>query len=92
VVVDSDIPPLAKIGVARDILVAVDQGSREVSVPDVADVVDQDDGEYRELASELQKQLDRAVTNAFSRSFLVAAMLALLALAPILVGRRDVSV
>jgi hypothetical protein len=40
----------------------------------------------------LQDQLDRAVTNAFSRSFLAAALLGLLALIPILVGRRDVSV
>ena len=56
-------------------------------------VVDhEDDPEYVELGSELQDQLDRAVTNAFSRSFLAAAILGLLALIPILVGRRDVSV
>jgi hypothetical protein len=38
----------------------------------------------------LQEQLDRAVTNAFSRSFLAAALLGLLALVPILLGRREV--
>jgi MFS family permease len=93
VVLESDIPPLAKIGVARDILVAVNQAQEDVTVPDVADAIDhQDEDEYRGLASELQKQLNRAVTNAFSRSFLVAAALGLLALAPILVGRRDVTV
>ena len=43
------------------------------------------------LGVELQDQLDRAVTNAFSRSFLVAALLGLLALVPILLGRRDVN-
>ena len=93
VVLDSDIPPLAKIGVARDILVAVDQAQEDVTVPDVSEAIDnQDDADYRELASELQQQLNRAVTNAFSRSFLVAAALGLLALVPILVGRRDVTV
>ena len=37
-------------------------------------------------------QLDRAVTQAFSRSFLAAALLSLTALVPILLRRRDVSV
>ena len=92
VVLDSDIPPLEKIGVARDILVAVDEAQEDVTVPDVTEVVDEDDSAFRELASELQEQLDSAVTNAFSRSFLVAAALGLLALIPILVGRREVSV
>jgi MFS family permease len=92
VVLDSEIPPLQKIGVARDILVAVDRAQEEVTVPDVTEVVDDDDDAHRELASDLQKQLNRAVTNAFSRSFLVAAALGLLALVPIVVGRRDVTV
>jgi predicted MFS family arabinose efflux permease len=92
VVLDSDIPPLAKLGVARDILVAVDEAAQDVTVPDVTKVIDEDDDDYRELASELQTQLDRAVTNAFSRSFLVAAGLGLLALVPIGLARRDVSV
>jgi predicted MFS family arabinose efflux permease len=92
VVLDSEINPLQKIGVARDILVAVDQAQEDVTVPDVSEAIDhEDDSAYRELASELQKQLDRAVTNAFSRSFLVAAVLGLLALVPIVVGRRDVT-
>ena len=39
----------------------------------------------------LQDQLDRAATNAFSRSFLAAALLGLAALVPILLDRRDVS-
>jgi MFS family permease len=93
VVLESEIPPLQKIGVVRDILVAVDKAQEDVTVPDVSDSIDhQDDTAYRDLASDLQKQLNRAVTNAFSRSFLVAAALGLLALAPILVGRRDVTV
>jgi MFS family permease len=93
VVLDSRIPPLAKLGVARDVLVAVDEAKDEARIPDVEALVDnRDDPAYVDLGSELQDQLDRAVTNAFSRSFLVAALLGLLALVPILLGRRDVSV
>jgi MFS family permease len=92
VVLDSHISPLDKIGVARDVLVAVDEAREETRVPDVEDVVDhRDDSDYRELASDLQDQLDRAVTNAFSRSFLAAALLGLLALVPILLDRREAS-
>jgi len=93
VVLDSRIPPLRKLSVARDVLVAVDAAKEEARIPDVRDVVDhEDDPDYVELGSDLQDQLDRAVTNAFSRSFLAAAILGLLALIPILIGRRDVSV
>ena len=93
VVLDSRIPPLRKLSVARDVLVAVDAAKEEARIPDVRDVVDnEDDPDYVELGSDLQDQLDRAVTNAFSRSFLAAAALGLLALIPILIGRRDVSV
>jgi MFS family permease len=93
VVLDSRIPPLRKPGVARDVLVAVDAAKEEARIPDVKTVVDhEDDPDYVELGSDLQDQLDRAVTNAFSRSFLAAAILGLLALIPILIGRRDVSV
>jgi MFS family permease len=93
VVLDSRIPPLRKLSVARDVLVAVDDAKDEARIPDVRAVVDhEDDPDYVELGDDLQDQLDRAVTNAFSRSFLAAAILGLLALIPILVGRRDVSV
>lgn len=93
-VLDSSIPPLQKIGVARDILVAVDEGEAEARVPDVGEVVRsrRDDPEYEKLAATLQGELDRAATNATSRSFLAAALLGLLALVPILLDRRDVSV
>ena len=92
-VLDSRIPPLERIGVARDVLVAVDEARAEGRVADVKEVVDhRDDPAYADLGSALQDQLDRAVTNAFSRSFLVAALLGLLALVPIVLGRRDVSV
>ena len=92
-VLDSRIPPLQKLGVARRVLVAVDEAKEEARIPAVDEVVgDRDDPAYDQLVSTLQDQLDRAVTNAFSRSFLAAAGLALLALIPILLGRRDLSV
>ncbi|HEU6444797.1 MAG TPA: MFS transporter [Gaiellaceae bacterium] len=93
-VLDSRIPPLEKIGVAREVLVAVDEAEAEARVPDVGEIVrERGDGEeYTDLAGSLQDQLDRAATNAFSRSFLAAALLGLAALVPILVDRREVSV
>jgi MFS family permease len=93
VVLDSRIPPLDKIGVARDILVAVDEAEEDATIPAVSEIVDEDDDPaYADLVAALQEQLDRAVTNSFSRSFLAAAVLALLALVPLALGRRDVSV
>jgi MFS family permease len=92
VVLDSRIPPLDKIGVARDVLVAVDDAESEARIPDVEEVVSKhDDPAYADLAAKLQDQLDRAVTNAFSHSFLVGAVLALLALVPVLLSRREAS-
>ena len=93
-VLDSRIPPLEKIGVAREILAAVDDAEAEARVPfDVGQIVTErgDEPAYTDLAGSLQDQLDRAATNAFSRSFLAAALLALAALVPILLDRRDVS-
>jgi MFS family permease len=92
-VLDSRIAPLQKVGVARKILVAVDDAKAEARIPDIHQVVDnEDDPAYIDLASSLQDQLDRAVTNACSRAFLVAALLGLAALVPILFSRREVGV
>jgi hypothetical protein len=92
-VLDSRISPLDKIGVARDVLLAVDKAKADARIPDVKEVVDhRDDSAYADLGNALQDQLDRAVTNAFSRSFLVSALLALIALVPIILGRREVGV
>jgi MFS family permease len=92
-VLDSRIPPLDKIGVARDILVAVDEAKDEARIPDVKEVVGKrDDPAYGDLASALQDQLDRAVTNSFSRAFLAAAVLGLAALVPIVLARRGMRV
>jgi len=92
-VLDSRISPLDKIGVARDVLVAVNKATAEGRIPDVKAVVGhRDDSAYAALGNALQDQLDRAVTNAFSRSFLVSALLGLLALIPIVLGRKEVGV
>jgi MFS family permease len=92
-VLDSRISPLDKIGVARDVLVAVDRATAEGRIPDVRAVVGhRDESAYADLGNALQDQLDRAVTNALSRSFLVSSLLGLLALIPIVLGRREVGV
>ena len=92
-VLDSRVPPIDKLGIARDVLVAVDRAEAEARVPDVGEIVRErgDDSAHDDLAESLQEQLDRAATNAFSRSFLAAALLGLAALVPIVLSRRDVS-
>jgi MFS family permease len=89
-VLDSTIPPLDKLRVAQDVLAEVQQsGARQL--PDMGAVFASrpDTDEYRSLLGTLRDELDRAVTNAFSRPFLLATVLALGALVPVAaVGRR----
>ncbi len=91
-VLDSSIPSLEKLAVAQDVLAIVRAADREV--PDVRQAFADrpDDAEYRTLEERLVSELDRAVTAAFSRPFLLAALLALAALVPIVVSRKQVSV
>jgi hypothetical protein len=79
-VLDSKIPPLDKLRVAQDVLVQVDEAEGEL--PDVAAAFEDrpDTDEYRSLLAALEEQLDRAVTDAFSGPFALAAVLALAAL------------
>jgi predicted MFS family arabinose efflux permease len=89
-VLDSRIPPLDKLRVAQDVLVEVERaGGGEV--PDVAAAFEErpDTEEYRSLLADLEEQLDRAVTDAFSNPFFLAAALALAALVPLWLGRRE---
>jgi MFS family permease len=88
-VLDSRIPPLDKLRLAQDVLDQVD--SAENGLPDVAAAFADrpDTREYRSLEAALQDQLDRAVTDAFSRPFLLAALLAAAALAPLAVRRGE---
>jgi MFS family permease len=90
VVLDSAIPPLEKLGVAQDVLAAVDAaGSKQRPDLDAALADRPDTDEYRALLSGLRDELDSAVTNAFSGPFLAAALLALLALVPVALGRGE---
>ena len=91
-VIDSSIPPLEKLGLAQDVLAVVHASNREV--PDVREAFagKPDDSAYRMLESTLVSELDRAVTAAFARPFLLAAVLALAALIPIGLSRGKVSV
>ena len=91
-VLDSRIPPLEKLAVAQDVLAVVRGADREVPDVRVAFADRPDEPEYRTLEEELVSELDRAVTAAFSRPFLLAALLALAALVPIALSRRQVSV
>ena len=85
VVLDSRIPPLDKLGVAQDVLDEVARAEEAGELPRVDRAFEDrpDDDEWRALAGALQEQLDRAVTNAFSGPFLLAAALALAALVPV---------
>ncbi|MGE5691788.1 MAG: MFS transporter, partial [Pseudomonadota bacterium] len=66
-VLDSRLPPLDKLGVAQDVLVQVESADGEV--PDVAAAFEDqpDTPAYRSLLTTLEDELDRAVTDAFSR-------------------------
>ena len=66
VVLDSEIPPLDKLGVAQDVLAEVDRANDLGKLPDVERALADrpDDDQWRSLVSSLQDQLDRAVTSA----------------------------
>ena len=90
VVLDSEIPPLEKLGVAQDVLAEVDRSNDAGELPDIDRALADrpDDDEWRRLVGALQDELDRAVTSAFSGPFLLAAALSLCALVPLAFVRR----
>jgi predicted MFS family arabinose efflux permease len=90
IVLDSDIPPLDKLGVAQDVLEEVDRANGVGELPDVERAFEDrpDDDEWSALLSGLQDQLDRAVASAFSGPFLLAALITLATLVPVLLMRR----
>jgi MFS family permease len=90
-VLDSRIPPLDKLHVAQDVLDEVDKAEERGELPDVSTALADrpDDNEYQTLIAELQDQLDRAVTDAFSTPFLLAAVIALAALVPVGLSRGE---
>ena len=91
-VLESEIAPGEKIEVAQDVLVQVRRADGEL--PDVAAAFEgrPHEGPYAVLEQRLIDELERAVTAAFSRPFLLAALLALAALVPIAVARGRASV
>jgi predicted MFS family arabinose efflux permease len=91
-VLDSSIAPTEKIGLAQDVLAEV--SAAEGELPDIAVAFDDrpDTPEYRALEHGLIDELERGITTAFSRPFLLAALLALGALVPLAVGRGRVEV
>lgn len=88
-ILDSTIPPTDKLRVAQDMLAEVHQAVGEV--PDVPAVFEDrpDTPAYRSLLASLENQLDRAVTDAFSGSFFLCSLLALFALLPLALWRRE---
>jgi MFS family permease len=92
VILDSPINPLLKLDLAKKISEHLE--GEDGKVPNLGNVFDplpDDEGERTEivqLRGELQDQLDRGATHAFSPSFGIAALIGLLALIPIGLARR----
>jgi MFS family permease len=92
VILDSSINPLVKLDVAERVNERLEEERGKVptigpafeSLP--ADPVER--SELKQLQGELQDQLDRGATHAFSTSFILAALLGLIALLPIALARR----
>jgi MFS family permease len=92
VVLDSTVNPLIKLDLATKIGDRLD--SEKGKVPTLGPIFDPlpseepARAEVEQLRAELQDQLDRGATHAFSLSFALAALLGLLALIPIALSRR----
>jgi MFS family permease len=92
VILDSPVQPLLKLDLAKKVAGQLDQ--EEGKVPTIGPAFEPlpDDpterAETEQLREELQDQLDRGATHAFSSSFGLAALLGLLALIPIGLARR----
>jgi MFS family permease len=90
IVLDSDLSPGVKIGVARDVVRVVEQSARNIPDIDRAFTGRKMTPALERVRSGLQDELDRAATHAFSRSFLVGSLLALAALVVVIAGRRRI--
>ena len=92
VILDSRANPLLKLSLAQKVEDRLDGEKGKVPTIDPAfEPLPEDPGERAEvvqLRDELQDQLDRGATHAFSPSFLLGALLGLLALLPIGLARR----
>jgi hypothetical protein len=92
VILDSPVNPLLKIDLAQKVSDRMEEERGKVpTIGPAFEPLPSDEGERHEveqLQGELQDQLDRGATHAFSRSFLLAALIGLLALVPIGLARR----
>ena len=92
VILDSPINPLLKLDLAQKVSDQLETEKGKVPTIEPAfEPKPSDPGERAEveqLQGELQDQLDRGATHAFSTSFLLAALLGLIALLPIGLSRR----
>jgi MFS family permease len=92
VILDSPVQPLLKLDLAKKVSERLDDEQGKVpTIGPAFEPLPSDPGERAEteqLRSELQDQLDRGATHAFSSSFALAALLGLLALIPIGLSRR----
>lgn len=92
VILDSRVSPLLKLDLARKIEDRLDEEKGKVPTIGPAFEPLPDDSEERDqvvqLREELQDQLNRGATHAFSPSFGIAALIGLLSLIPIALARR----
>ncbi len=92
VILDSPVNPLLKIDLAEKVSERLDEEKGKVpTIGPAFEPKPSDPGqraEVEQLQGELQDQLDRGATHAFSTSFILAALLGLIALFPIALSRR----
>jgi MFS family permease len=92
VILDSPVEPLLKIKLTQKVTDRLDEEKGKVpTIGPAFEPLPSDPRERAEtvqLREELQDQLDRGATHAFSLSFALAALLGLLALGPIALARR----
>jgi predicted MFS family arabinose efflux permease len=92
VILDSRVNPLLKLELAQRIDNRLEgQKGKVPTIGPAFEPLPSDPGtraEVEQLRSELQDQLDRGATHAFSTSFILAALLGLIALAPIGLSRE----
>ncbi|MDX6634474.1 MAG: hypothetical protein QOF06_677 [Solirubrobacterales bacterium] len=92
VILDSPINPLLKLDLAQKVSDQLETEKGKVPTiepafePKPTDPIER--AEVEQLQGELQDQLDRGATHAFSTSFILAALLGLIALFPIGLSRR----
>jgi predicted MFS family arabinose efflux permease len=92
VILDSPIRPVVKLGLAKKISEHLD--AEDGKVPNLGHVFDPlpesepERSEVVELREEMQNQLDRVATHAFSPSFGIAALIGLFSLVPIGLAKR----